>query len=512
MITRRARGPARPQAADAPDRDRDRARRRDGQRHVRPHRLDRQGVQLDLHRRPQGLGRRRHAASRRSTSRRTSGSSAPTIDESLLAKVRALPGRRGGRGQRRRRRAADRIRTARRSSSAARRTSASASRTAHSPLQPADARRRRLAARQRGRDRQAARPTKKHFARRRHDRRPGRRARSQQLKISGLVKFGSARRLGGATLAGFDLPTAQRLFDKQGQLDEIAIAGEARRRPTRSSLQRGARDPAADRAGADRRRSRRRRTRRTPNSFISFLRGFLLAFGGIALFVGSFVIANSLSITIAQRTREFATHAHARRDAGARCCASIVVEALVIGDARVGRRAVPRPRPREGALQALRRGRLHAAEQRPHLRDAHDRSSRCSSAIARHADREPAARRSARRACRRSPRCARARRCRRRASRASAPSGSAIAHGARVRRAPLRAVRQRPRHDGRPRLDGLGALLIFVGVALLSVRFVRPLAGRARLAGDEDRRRRRLRSRATTRGATRSAPPRPRPR
>ena len=43
------------------------------------------------------------------------------------------------------------------------------------------------------------------------------------------------------------------------------------------------------------------------NEFITFLQGFLLAFAGIALFVGSFVIANSLSITIAQRTREFAT-------------------------------------------------------------------------------------------------------------------------------------------------------------------------------------------------------------
>src|SRR5262249_50718531 len=42
-------------------------------------------------------------------------------------------------------------------------------------------------------------------------------------------------------------------------------------------------------------------------SFVSFLQDFLLAFGGIALFVGAFVISNSLSITIAQRMREFAT-------------------------------------------------------------------------------------------------------------------------------------------------------------------------------------------------------------
>ena len=66
------------------------------------------------------------------------------------------------------------------------------------------------------------------------------------------------------------------------------------------------------------------------NDFISFLRTFLLAFGGIALFVGSFVIANSLSITIAQRTREFAT----LRTIGAtnrQILGSVIVEALVVG-------------------------------------------------------------------------------------------------------------------------------------------------------------------------------------
>jgi putative ABC transport system permease protein len=47
---------------------------------------------------------------------------------------------------------------------------------------------------------------------------------SQQLRISGIVKFGSVSTIGGATLAGFDLPTAQQLFDKPGKLDEIAVA------------------------------------------------------------------------------------------------------------------------------------------------------------------------------------------------------------------------------------------------------------------------------------------------
>src|SRR5205807_4751804 len=43
------------------------------------------------------------------------------------------------------------------------------------------------------------------------------------------------------------------------------------------------------------------------SDFTSILQDFLLAFGGIALFVGIFVIANTLSITVAQRAREFGT-------------------------------------------------------------------------------------------------------------------------------------------------------------------------------------------------------------
>ena len=64
--------------------------------------------------------------------------------------------------------------------------------------------------------------------------------------------------------------------------------------------------------------------------FLNFLQTFLLAFGFIALFVGAFVIANSLSITIAQRTRELAT----LRTLGAsrkQVLWSIIVEALVMG-------------------------------------------------------------------------------------------------------------------------------------------------------------------------------------
>ena len=150
----------------------------------------------------------------------------------------------------------------------------------------------------------------------------------QHLRISGLVTFGSVSTIGGATLAGFDLQTAQELFNKRGKLDEIAVA--AKSGTTDQQLIEeldGVIPPTAQVKSASQQATD---DAEETNSFISFLRGFLLAFGGIALFVGSFVIANSLSITIAQRTREFAT---LRTIGGSRrqVLMSIVIESLVVG-------------------------------------------------------------------------------------------------------------------------------------------------------------------------------------
>jgi putative ABC transport system permease protein len=150
----------------------------------------------------------------------------------------------------------------------------------------------------------------------------------EQLRISGIVKFGSASALGGATLAGFDLKTAQELFKKKGRLDEIAIA--AKPTVTEQHLLSEVRSILPSDTQARSGTQQAREDAKQTNSFITFLRAFLLAFGGIALFVGSFVIANSLSITIAQRTRELATV----RTLGAsrrQVLTSIVVEALVMG-------------------------------------------------------------------------------------------------------------------------------------------------------------------------------------
>ena len=63
---------------------------------------------------------------------------------------------------------------------------------------------------------------------------------------------------------------------------------------------------------------------------MDMIRIFLLGFGGIALLVGAFVIFNTLSITVAQRTREFAT----LRTLGAsrkQVMRSVIIEGLAVG-------------------------------------------------------------------------------------------------------------------------------------------------------------------------------------
>ncbi len=151
---------------------------------------------------------------------------------------------------------------------------------------------------------------------------------ARRFRIAGIVKFSGGASIGGATFALFDPPTAARLFDKVGQLDVVRVQSKSGVPPAKlvseikpllpkNTVVRNAAAQAAE-------------DKKDVNGFISFLQYALLAFAGIALFVGSFVIANTLSITIAQRTREFAT----LRTIGAsrrQVLWSVVLEAFVIG-------------------------------------------------------------------------------------------------------------------------------------------------------------------------------------
>jgi putative ABC transport system permease protein len=149
----------------------------------------------------------------------------------------------------------------------------------------------------------------------------------ERYRITGIARFGDVESLAGATIAAFDLPTAQRLLHKDG-FDSISVA--ARDGTSVEALMAQIRPLLPPTVQVKSASARAASDSKEVNEFIDYMRYALLAFGGIALFVGGFVIFNTLSITVAQRTREFAT----LRTIGAsrrQVLRSVILETLVIG-------------------------------------------------------------------------------------------------------------------------------------------------------------------------------------
>jgi putative ABC transport system permease protein len=121
--------------------------------------------------------------------------------------------------------------------------------------------------------------------------------------VVGLGKI-SGVSIGGATLAVFDVPTAASILHKTGY-DNISVAAKPGVSQTRLAAEIKPLLPAVAQVRTGSRQARHDAAQVTANS--SVIKYFLLAFGAIALFVGAFVIFNTISITIAQRTRELAT-------------------------------------------------------------------------------------------------------------------------------------------------------------------------------------------------------------
>ena len=150
---------------------------------------------------------------------------------------------------------------------------------------------------------------------------------------------------GSATIAVFDVATAQAVLGKEGRYDSISVIAAAGVPPRRLAarikpLLTGTRWCDRGRAGEHR--------QKTIAGGTSVLRYILLAFAAIALFVGAFVIFNTISMTVAQRTREFAT----LRTLGAsrrQVLRSVLLESVVIGVCRLAARARARLRPVQGA-------------------------------------------------------------------------------------------------------------------------------------------------------------------
>jgi putative ABC transport system permease protein len=150
----------------------------------------------------------------------------------------------------------------------------------------------------------------------------------REFELVGVAKYGEVDSLGAISFVVFTIPAAQTLLGREGQYDAISAAAEegvsedelvAAIAPVLPRTAEVVSASAEAQEQAD-----------EVSEFTAIFRYFLLAFGAIALFVGAFVIFNTFSITVAQRTREFAT----LRTLGAsrrQVLVSVILESLVIG-------------------------------------------------------------------------------------------------------------------------------------------------------------------------------------
>ena len=151
---------------------------------------------------------------------------------------------------------------------------------------------------------------------------------ARQYEIVGIATLGEVDSFGGATVAILPLAEAQRLADKVGEFNQISIAAEEGVDPLELK-----RRVATVMPGTVEVRTGEENAQQETDDIeddLGFLKVALLIFAWIALFVGAFTIFNTFSITVAQRTREFGmlrTLGASRRQV----LTSVMVEAFVIG-------------------------------------------------------------------------------------------------------------------------------------------------------------------------------------
>ncbi|MEU2379786.1 ABC transporter permease [Streptomyces misionensis] len=147
--------------------------------------------------------------------------------------------------------------------------------------------------------------------------------------VAGIFTTDDGNVTAGGSLALFDTPTAQALFGKNGTYDEIDVkakpgTGQAalkaqldRALPAHQVKTTTGKKLADDQA-------------KTIADGMSSMKTGLLVFAGIALFVGTFIIANTFTMLVAQRTKELAL----LRAVGAsrrQVTRSVLIEAFVVG-------------------------------------------------------------------------------------------------------------------------------------------------------------------------------------
>ncbi|NJC83256.1 ABC transporter permease [Planosporangium mesophilum] len=150
----------------------------------------------------------------------------------------------------------------------------------------------------------------------------------RQFTVVGIAGFGEADNLAGATLATFQMSTAQELLGRSGQFDTIDVRGKTGIKPDelRSRIARvlptGLEAVTSETVSSE--------ASKSVSDALSIFTKIFLGFAAVSLLVGSFIIWNTFSILVTQRSRE---HALLRAiGAGRRqILGSVLAEAVVVG-------------------------------------------------------------------------------------------------------------------------------------------------------------------------------------
>ena len=157
----------------------------------------------------------------------------------------------------------------------------------------------------------------------------------QEVTVAGVFELGDSGSLGVSGVNTFPIVVDGRLQDVQrwggepGRISGISVSADPGVTPkelaanVKAAMPAGVSVKTGEQAAAD-------ATAETADAIGSFLTPVLLAFAGVSVFVGAFIIFNAFSITVAQRRREFAM----LRALGAsrrQVLTSVVAEALTLG-------------------------------------------------------------------------------------------------------------------------------------------------------------------------------------
>jgi putative ABC transport system permease protein len=147
--------------------------------------------------------------------------------------------------------------------------------------------------------------------------------------ITGVFTTDDGNVAAGGSLALFDTATAQRLFGKPGTYDEIDVQAAPGTSQTalQAALERALPQDAVETTTGKQLADDQARM---ISAQMGGMQQALLVFAGIALFVGTFIIANTFTMLVAQRTRELAL----LRAVGAsrrQVTRSVLIEAFVVG-------------------------------------------------------------------------------------------------------------------------------------------------------------------------------------